>query len=283
MATRRSLLAGPLLCITVSLPLAAQKIEVSPVKPSVLEERLRRVASKAQEREQTLRDLFESAGCVADRLQEQAVKGGRTPNLICTLEGTEDATVIVAAHYDKTPNGAGVVDDWSGASMLPSLYHALKGRPRRVRFRFIGFTREEEGLIGSKFFVKHLDGDEKSKIRAMVNLECLGLTPTKVWVHRADKKLLDVAARVAQITHLAVSGMNVEEVGDSDSRPFADAGIPVIDFHSVTQETFPILHSNRDTMSAIRLQDYQNSYQFLTIFLAYLDLAMEGKAAAEIH
>ena len=269
------------LFIAVSAAVAAQKIEFIPVKPSVLEERLRRVRTKIQEREQTLRALFESAGCADDRLQEQAVKGGRTPNLICTLEGTEDATVIVAAHYDKVPSGAGVVDDWSGASMLPSLYESLKGKQRHVRFRFIGFTREEEGLVGSKSYVKHLDGDEKSKIRAMVNLECLGLTPTKVWVHRADKRLVEIAARVSQATKLEVSGMNVEKVGDSDSRPFADVGIPVIDFHSVTQETFPILHSNRDTISAIRLQDYQDSYHFLTVFLAYLDVATETKTPAE--
>jgi acetylornithine deacetylase/succinyl-diaminopimelate desuccinylase-like protein len=269
------------MCIPVCVPRAAQKIEFSSVKPSVLEERLGRVRSKIQEREQTLRALFESAGCAGDQLQEQAVKGDRTPNLICTLEGSADATVIVAAHYDKVPNGAGVVDDWSGASMLPSLYESLKGSPRHVRFRFIEFTREEEGLVGSKFYVKHLDGDEKSKIRAMVNLECLGLTPTKVWVHRADQKLVEIAARVAQATKLEVSGMNVEKVGDSDSRPFADAGIPVIDFHSVTQETLPIHHSNRDRMAANHLPDYQDSYRFLTAFLAYLDVAMEPKAPAE--
>jgi hypothetical protein len=271
------------LCIAVSAPLAAQKIEFSPVKPSVLEERLRRVASKIQEREQILRTLFEIAGCGGDRLQEQPVKGGRTPNLICTLEGTEDATVIVAAHYDKVSNGDGVVDDWSGASMPPSLYESLKGTPRRVRFRFIGFTREEEGLVGSKFYVKQLDKDDKSKIRAMVNLECLGLTPTKIWVHRADKKLVELAARVAQAAKLELSGMNVEKVGDSDSRPFADAGIPVIDFHSVTQPTFQILHTNRDTMSAVDLQEYQDSYRFLAAFLAYLDVFLAAKPSANAH
>src|SRR5690242_20709169 len=51
------------LCLTVSAAVAAQKIEFVPVKPSVLEERLRRVRTKIQEREQTLRALFESAGC----------------------------------------------------------------------------------------------------------------------------------------------------------------------------------------------------------------------------
>ena len=269
-----------LLWLAAQTPLAAQKIEYSYLPRQVLEERLQQAPFRNSEREHALQSLFEAAGCHENALTIQPMKHSRTPNLICTLDGSDDATIIVGAHYDKVPAGQGIVDDWSGASMLPSLYQVLREKPRRFRFRFVAFAREEEGLIGSRFYVRSLDKDEKSRIIAMVNIECIGLTPTKVWVHRADKRLVHVAGLLAAALHYEVTGVNVELVGDSDSHPFVEAKIPVIDFHSVTPETLPILHSNRDTMSAIRMDDYENSYRFLSAYLTYLDTALAPDSAA---
>jgi hypothetical protein len=137
-------------CAILLPPLAAQRIEYFKVEPAVLEQRLLRVVDKNREREQTLHELFEDAGCKQEKLAEVPVKGSRTPNIICTLTGTEDARVIVGAHYDKVENGHGVVDNWSGASLLPSLFQGLNSQARRLTFVFIGFTDEEKGLVGSR-------------------------------------------------------------------------------------------------------------------------------------
>jgi hypothetical protein len=117
--------------LTTAFPLAAQKIEYVKVTPPTLEERLNRVADKNSEREQVLRELFEKAGCAQEQLVEQRVKGSRTANVICTLQGAEENSIVVGAHYDKVSNGHGVVDNWSGASLLPSLFQGLKSKPRR--------------------------------------------------------------------------------------------------------------------------------------------------------
>jgi hypothetical protein len=55
---------------------------------------------------------------------------------------------------------------------------------------------------------------------------------------------LDSYGRVASALGVPPTGVNVDNVGDDDSHPFLDARIPVITIHSVTQETFPILHSS---------------------------------------
>jgi Zn-dependent M28 family amino/carboxypeptidase len=260
--------------------LASQRIEFNKVAPAILEERLRQVVDKNPEREQVLHKLFENAGCLEDHLVEQPVRGSRTPNVICTLKGTADVSVVVGAHFDKVANGHGVVDNWSGASLLPSLFQGLSANPRRLTFIFVGFTDEEKGLVGSRFYVKHLTPDEKSSIRAMVNLDSLGLSDTKVWVNRAGKALVLAAGRVANSMNLPLAPVNVDKVGDSDSRPFVDAKIPSIDFHSVTQITFPILHSPGDTISAVRLPEYENSYSFVIAYLAYLDATLAAGSPA---
>ena len=116
-----------------------------------------------------------------------------------------------------------------------------------------------------------LSKEARGNIQAMVNLDSLGLTSTKMELDRADKKLTNALATVAHGLKLPVSVMNAHAVGRSDSDSFEDAKIPTINIHSVTTETFPILHSPRDQMSAIHLDDYYDTYLLVRAYLAYLD------------
>ena len=98
----------------------------------------------------------------------QKVDGSGLPNLVCTLPGTEDSVIIVGAHFDCVDLGEGVVDNWSGASLLPSLYEGVRDLPRRHKFVFIGFTDEEKGLVGSESYARRLPREDRAKVRAMV-------------------------------------------------------------------------------------------------------------------
>ncbi len=240
----------------------------------MIEERLHAVKDKTADREQSLHDLFETAGCKEGALEEQRVKGSRTPNVVCTLTGTEETRVVVGAHYDKVANGHGVIDNWSGASLLPSLFQSLRGSTRRLTFVFIGFTDEEKGLVGSTDYVRHLSKEEKLKIRAMINIDSLGLSGTKIWLTRADKNLASGAGKVAHAMNLPLAAVNVDRAGESDSRPFLNAKIPVIDFHSVTQETLSVLHSSRDNFPTLKMKEYVDSCNFLMAYLAYLEATL---------
>ena len=70
--------------------------------------------------------LFEEAGCSGEHLTEQPVKHSHDPNVICALPGQSDAQIVVGGHFDFVDRGQGVVDNWSGCSLLPSLYQSLK-------------------------------------------------------------------------------------------------------------------------------------------------------------
>jgi Peptidase family M28 len=236
-----------------------------------IERRLRTFEDTNFKRELRLRSLFEEAGCAGDNLTEQRVKHAQAPNVICTLPGSTSSAIVVGAHFDFVDRGRGVVDNWSGCSLLPSLFQSLKATGRRHTFVFIGFTNEEQGLVGSKFYVHELSKQGRNNIGAMVNLDSLGLSPTKVELDRADKKLADALAAVAGSFKLPLSVVNVHRVGLSDADSFQDSKVPAICIHSVTSDTWPILHSPRDQMSAIRLDDYYDTYLLLRAYLAYLD------------
>jgi hypothetical protein len=79
-----------------------------------------------------------------------------------------------------------------------------------------------------------------------------------------------------------VSVVNVHLVGRSDSDSFQDKKVPSINIHSLTNETFPILHSVRDQMSAIHMPEYYDSYRLLTAYLAYLDEKLDPAAVPRL-
>jgi len=248
-------------------------VEFDALNPAILQERLEMVSRKMPERQATLERLFAGAGCSGENFTTQPVRGSKQPNLICTLKGGEAGAgaIVVGGHFDLIPAGMGAVDDWSGSVLLPSLYESLKSRPRRHDYIFVAFSAEETGLNGSRAYVKELTREQRMAIRAMINLECLGLTPPKVWASRADRHLLEDYVRVSSALQVEPAAMNVERVGDDDSHSFRDANIPTLSIHSLTQQTFPILHSSRDKVSAIHMDDYYTAYRLAATLLAYLD------------
>lgn len=116
---------------TCSSDAHADTIRYKPVSREIVEKRLERYAGSNPQRETTLKQMFTEAGCDESHLSEQPVKGSKLPNVICVLPGTSDRVIIVGAHFDRVPDGDGVVDNWSGASLLPSLYEAVKLEPRK--------------------------------------------------------------------------------------------------------------------------------------------------------
>jgi hypothetical protein len=269
---RLTVLVVVLLCIVAR----SLNVEYKPVSRQVVESRLGKYGGNDKQRETTLKEMFAEAGCDGQRVSEQPVKGSKLSNVICTLPGSSGRAIIVGAHFDHIPEGEGVVDNWSGASLLPSLYEALKVVPRNHTFIFVGFCDEERGLVNSSFYVHQMSKGDIALTDAMVNMDTLGLAPTEIWGSHADKRLNSAIADVAKQLNLPISSVNVEGIGASaDSESFADRKIPSITIHSLTPDAWKagILHSHKDTLSAVRLDDYYESYRLIAAYIAFLDQA----------
>jgi len=252
----------------------ASTISFDAVDRKAIEARLKSAPQKNPEREAELERMFEQAGCKGASLSEQPVSHQDLPNVICSERGGSASFIIVGAHYDKVARGSGVIDNWSGASLLPSLFESLDGRPRKHTFLFVGFTAEEQGMIGSKFYVKWMTPQQVDETRAMVNIDTLALGPTKVWLNHSAPALASAFFAVAQSMKLPVAVVNADNVGDDDSESFIRRKIPTLMVHSVTQPTLRILHSKDDNYGAVRFDDYYDSYRLLAAYLAYLDATL---------
>jgi len=73
--------------------------------------------------------------------------------------------------------------------------------------------------------------------------------------------------------NIPVTAVNVEQVGSTDSEQFAARGVPSITIHSLTQETWNahILHTSKDKFSAMKLDNYYQTYRLLSAYVAFLD------------
>lgn len=273
------------LFLAVSLVNPAESVRYSLVSREVVESRLKKYAGNDKQREETLKQMFAEAGCDDRHLTEQVVKGSKMPNVICVLPGSSEKVIIIGAHYDHVTAGDGVVDNWSGASLMPSLYQAVKGDPRSHSYIFIGFTDEEQGEVGSRFYVRQMTQEQVDAIDAMVNMDTLGLAPTEIWVSHSDKNLTSALASVAGRLKIPVTGVNVEQVGSSDAEQFSVRKIPRITVHSLTQETWDarILHTSKDKLSVIRPDDYYQTYRLLAAYIAYLDQFLSTPPVEKSH
>ena len=265
----------PFFLLTLIGAASAQTLTFTPVTRPIIEERLKQYGGDNSAREATLKKLFESAGCSGVNLTEQPVKSSKNPNVICTLPAEAASVIVIGAHFDRVNVGQGVVDNWSSASLLPSLFQSLRDGKRGHTFLFIGFTDEEKGLVGSAFYVKRLSKEQKQSIHAMVNMDTLGLSSTKTWPSHSDPRLLKLLLAVADSLHSPIAGVNMDNVGSTDSESFRDAGIPSLTIHSVTRETWPILHGNRDNIGQIHLDEYYQTYSLVAAYLAYLDMKLD--------
>ena len=277
--------AALLLVLSAGIGASAETLRYKPVSREAVEARLRKYNGNNKQREATLKQMFAEAGCDDQHLAEQSVKGSKLPNVICLLPGSSNKLIIVGAHFDRVSQGDGVVDNWSGASLLPSLYEAVKADSREHSYIFIGFTDEEQGEVGSRFYARQMTTEQVAATDAMVNMDTLGLAPTEIWASHSDNQLYAVLQRIAQALNLPLTAVNVDQVGSSDGEQFAARKIPRITIHSLTQQTWNegILHTSKDRFSAIRLDDYYRTYRLLAAYVTYLDQIARSPAEINKH
>jgi putative aminopeptidase FrvX len=248
---------------------ADAQLQFEVVKEPAIRKRLDDYHGSDLQRENTLKKMFEVGGC--PQLSEQPVPHLKEPNLICTLPGESDSRILmITAHFDYVRPGDGVVDDWSGASLLPSLFEALNHEKTKHTVTFVAFAGETRGMIGSKFYASGLTPEEQKRIAAVVNLEALGLGAPEVWAGRSDVRLTNALTGIATAMKMTVMQVSRLGFGGSDAEPFRRTNIPTITLFSPIP--LAIYHNPaNDTRSEIDFQEYYKMYRLLSAYLTFLD------------
>ena len=99
-----------------------------------------------------------------------------TNNVIAeTPGGRADRTVVVGGHLDSVYDGPGINDDGSGVSTMLETAEQMQdlGITPRNKVRFIFFSGEEQGLLGSDYYVSQLTKKQIKDISVMLDFDML--------------------------------------------------------------------------------------------------------------
>src|SRR5437867_1491346 len=171
-------------------------------------------------------------------------------NTVAELRGTEHPgqVVIVGAHLDSWDLGTGATDNGTGAmcTLETARILAQSGlRPRRT-IRFILFTGEEQGLIGSRKYAE-AHAAEADSIQAVIVLDNgTGAITGQALQGRTDLEALwrAVLAPVARLD--ADSVVNRNKTG-TDHLSFLPYGVPGFNFNQLERGYGHTHHSQSDT------------------------------------
>jgi Zn-dependent M28 family amino/carboxypeptidase len=139
-------------------------------------------------------------GSIATVRVDRVNETRRTRNVIAeTPGGDPDNVVVVGAHLDSVPRGAGINDNGSGSGGILEIAEVLAAREiePRNKIRFMWFGAEEFGLLGSQAYVTNLPAAERSKIKAMLNFDMIGSPNYVRFVYDGDNSAFPVGPGAA--------------------------------------------------------------------------------------
>src|SRR5690349_11662933 len=212
-------------------------------------------------------------------------------NVAGMLEGSDpllkNEVIIIGAHYDHLGRGGegsgslaphsgdihyGADDNASGTAgvlELARLFSTQKPRPKRT-IVFIAFSGEEEGLLGSSYYVNHPLLPLANTV-AMINMDMIGrMKDNRLIVGGVGtaKEWRDVMSAEADKSFQLT--LNEDGFGPSDQSSFYAKQIPVLFFWTGTHDDY---HKPSDTSEKINYDDEARILQMVARVVNQLDAA----------
>jgi len=204
-------------------------------------------------------------------------------NVIAYLDNKAENTVVIGAHYDHLGMGGegslyregeaihnGADDNASGVAMMLHLADSLqkKDSPKNNNYLFIAFSGEEEGLLGSNYFVKNPTIDTK-KVTYMINMDMVGRL-------NSEKTLavygIGTSPVMKQTVNANAGDLKIAEnesgVGPSDHTSFYLADIPVLHFFTGQHEDY---HKPSDDTEKVNFEGMELVSNYIFSIIKDLD------------
>ncbi len=210
---------------------------------------------------------------------DQKVIRGR--NVLGYIEGENtDEVVVIAGHYDHVGKYNGFIfngadDNASGTVGMLTLARAIKesGKKPAKTIVFAAWTAEEQGLWGSKYFVKNIP--DNMNVVLNINMDMIGRTSIKedsegylkIQYTQKHPEFEEIFQKQNETNELNLDIRffpGEQPKGASDFVPFAAEGIPVISLFTGLHRDY---HYPNDELEFINLEKMTN-----IIKLTYLGL-----------
>ncbi len=193
-------------------------------------------------------------------------------NTVGEITGSEkpDEFVIVGAHLDSWDLGSGATDNGTGSSVVLECARTLAAlakqghRPKRT-IRFCLFTGEEQGLHGSKAYVKRHEDEMPKTSMALVHDTGTGkVTGFNLMNREAVKKLFDAElATLKTIDGWKEATTRVS--GGTDHLPFDAVNVPGFSCQQDIDEYRLTHHTQSDTFDHVKIPNLVQGAQVIAV------------------
>lgn len=216
----------------------------------------------------------------------EALKNNIGRNVIAKLEGTDPALksqyVIMGGHLDHVGMRDGVIfngadDNASGAAVtleVARLLAANKVQPKRTII-FCLWTGEEQGLLGSRYYVQHpTDGVKMDTVVTYFNMDMVGIG-NRIGAPGAlnFSEIYAVITRDQDPDVLAAVDASTGGAGGSDHSGFIELGIESLALMTAGPGGHPDYHDAGDDSAKIETEILRKTGQF--VLQGTLNLANE--------
>jgi hypothetical protein len=186
-------------------------------------------------------------------------------NILGIIEGKHpDKYIVLGAHYDHIGTGNGYIwngadDNGSGTVGVMTIAKALMatGEKPEISIIFAFWTAEEEGLLGSRYFLRNLDFPI-TNIKLNINFDMISRyisddKPNNVTMTYTSSFPLFRDITAANLEKYGIDLMvdyqpSLNPPGPTDHRSFVEAGIPIIRFKPGHREEY---HTPLDDTSTV--------------------------------
>jgi carboxypeptidase Q len=205
---------------------------------------------------------------VQNRVTHGAVE---TANVVGDIRGTEhpEQIVVVGGHLDSWDLASGATDNGVGATATLGAAEAIlkSGHKARRTIRFVLFTGEEEGLLGSLAYVKTHQSEMANHIAAVILDNGQGPVVGFQLGGRADL-IPDVQKFAASLQAFGDLKVDDEVEFGTDTGPFILAGLPGINLDQDSPDYKYTHHSPVDTFDKVHadILDRDATVMALTAF-----------------
>lgn len=178
-------------------------------------------------------------------------------NIIATLPGEDNSTVIISAHYDSYPTSPGADDDGSGIACLLMIAKIISNYEFKHTIKFVAFSGEEQGMLGSQVYVKYLYENGEDVI-ADINVDTVAHTESKeggelirVLSDEASLWITDIAEEMSYKYDIGLSLFRHGNFPAGDHQSFIDYGYEAVFF--VEYDFNTNMHTPNDTVEHINI------------------------------
>jgi carboxypeptidase Q len=179
-------------------------------------------------------------------------------NVVAEIRGREkpDEFVVLGGHLDSWDLGTGALDNGCNVAMVidaARVIHASGTIPRRS-IRFILFTGEEQGLLGSAAYARAHRAELDNMIAAIIFDSGIGKVTGYALGGRKDI-VVPVRASLEPIASLGVKDFTMDAGMDTDNFDFLIEGIPTLVANQAPANYMLNYHAASDTFDKIDIAE----------------------------